>query len=99
MVTMTLLDTESAKRARAVGLPVLLDSHTENGKPVLRRAGERGIEAKANALTYLAGVNGTSGVVVQFYAAPAGIAGKPLNVEPELTSYDAAQLPTLRKYR
>ena len=96
---MTLLSADEARKARSVGFPVLLDSRTENGRPVLRRAGERDVPSNANALSYIAGVQGTSGVVVQFYVAPVSLVGRPTSVEPDLTPYDRSQLNTLKQYR
>lgn len=98
MVRMTLLNKESAKGARVVGLPVLLDSRTEEGRPVWRRAGEREVPGNANAL-YITGVRGTSAGVAQFYQAPPTLTGHTANVEPDLTRYDKSQLPALKAAR
>lgn len=96
---MKLLDAESAKRARSVGLPVLLDSRTEEGRPVLRRAGEREVPGNANALKYIAGVRGTSAGVAQFYEASPTLTGHTVTVAPDLTEYDKSQLPALKAAR
>lgn len=96
---MKVLNKDDAMRSRSLGLPVLLDSRTENGKPVLRRAGERQIPRGANALAYLAAVRGTSAGVVQFYEAAPAARGQTVVVEPQLTAYDQAQLPALKAAR
>ncbi len=95
---MQLLSVDDAKKATPVGLPVLLDNRLTNGRRTFHRASARDIEPRANAFSYVAGVRGTSGVVVQFYRVPTQL-GTSINVEPELSPYDAAKLREMRGYR
>lgn len=85
--------------AERVGAPFLLDERRlSDGSYGWQRAGERGIDTRANAVMFIEKVRGTSGNVAQGYRVPVAT-DKGITVETELSGYDVVALRDLRKYR